>query len=53
MIKMFLKAPHWVQSYKQPLPHASLPPEPVPTRWRTWIDIVASGVNTLKLWNQL
>jgi hypothetical protein len=38
--KVFLKAPHRVQSYMQCLPDASLPREPVPTRWGTWIEAV-------------
>jgi hypothetical protein len=38
--KIFLKAPHRVQSYKQHLPDAPLPPEPVPTRRGTWIETV-------------
>jgi hypothetical protein len=33
--KVFLKAPHQVHSYKQHLPDAPLPPEPMPTRWGT------------------
>jgi hypothetical protein len=40
LISMFLKAPHPMQSYKQHLPYAPLPLEPVPTRWRTRIEAV-------------
>jgi hypothetical protein len=40
MTKVFLKAPHRVQSYKQHLLDAPLPPEPVPTRRGTWIEAV-------------
>jgi hypothetical protein len=38
--KVFLKAPHRVQSYKQHFPDAPLPPKPVPTRWGTCIEAV-------------
>jgi hypothetical protein len=38
--KVFLKTPHQVQSYKQHLPDAPLPPGPVPTRWGTWTEAV-------------
>jgi hypothetical protein len=38
--KVFLEAPHRNQSYKQHWPDATLPSEPVPTRWRTWIEAV-------------
>jgi hypothetical protein len=31
--KVFLEAPHRVQSFKQHLVDTPLPPEPVPTRW--------------------
>jgi hypothetical protein len=34
--KVFLKATHWVQSYKQQLPDQPLPSEPVPTGWGTY-----------------
>jgi hypothetical protein len=37
---VFLKAPNQLQSYKQHLKNTPLPPEPVPTRWRTWIEEV-------------
>jgi hypothetical protein len=40
LVSVFLKAPHRVQSYKQHLPGAPLPTEPVPTRWGTWIETV-------------
>ncbi|XP_050513406.1 uncharacterized protein LOC126889302 [Diabrotica virgifera virgifera] len=35
--KVFLKAPLRVQMYKEKLPGVNLPPEPVITRWGTWI----------------
>jgi hypothetical protein len=38
--KVFLKAPHRAQSYKQHLPDTSLSPKPVYTRWGTWIEAV-------------
>lgn len=37
--KSFLKAPSRVQLYRE-LPGAPLPPEPVVTRWGTWIEAV-------------
>jgi hypothetical protein len=38
--KVFLKAPHRVQSYKQHLPDMALSPKQVPTRQGTWIEAV-------------
>lgn len=35
--KIFIKAPLRVQFYKENLPGTPLPPEPVVTRWGTWI----------------
>lgn len=35
--KIFLKAPLRVQFYKEQLPNTPLPPEPVITRWGTWL----------------
>jgi hypothetical protein len=37
---LFLKAPHQVQSYKKHFPDETLPSEPVPTKWGTWIEAV-------------
>jgi DNA-binding Lrp family transcriptional regulator len=37
---VFVKAPLRVQLYKAILPGVPLPPEPVITRWGTWIDAV-------------
>jgi hypothetical protein len=37
---VFLEALHRVQSYKQHLPDATLPPDPLPRRWGTWIEVV-------------
>lgn len=36
--KVFLKAPHRVEVYKDVLPNVALPPEPILTRWGTWIE---------------
>ncbi|XP_060837117.1 uncharacterized protein LOC132919483 [Rhopalosiphum padi] len=36
--KVFLKAPYHVQVYKELLPDIPLPPEPVLTRWGTWLE---------------
>lgn len=38
--KMFVKAPQRVQVYRDQLPDVPLPPEPVLTRWGTWIQAV-------------
>jgi hypothetical protein len=35
--KVFMKAPQCVQCYRNELPDVALPPEPVLTRWGTWI----------------
>ena len=39
--KLFLKAPARVQFYKDCLPEVPLPPEPVLTRWGTWLSAVS------------
>ena len=36
--KVFVKAPLRVQLFKERLPNIPLPPEPVLTRWGTWLD---------------
>lgn len=36
--KVFLKAPARIKAYKEKLPNVPLPPEPVVTRWGTWIE---------------
>jgi hypothetical protein len=36
--KIFIKAPLRVQVCKEKLPNVPLPPEPVVTRWGTWLD---------------
>lgn len=36
--KVFLKAPQRVDVYKEIMPSVPLPPEPVLTRWGTWIE---------------
>lgn len=38
--KVFLKAPSRVQAYKERLPNLALPPEPILTRWGTWLKAV-------------
>nr|CAH7760199.1 unnamed protein product [Callosobruchus chinensis] len=38
--KVFLKAPSRVQEYKERLPNLALPPEPILTRWGTWLKAV-------------
>lgn len=38
--KNFVKAPQRVQFYKEKLPGVPLPPEPVLTRWGTWLNCV-------------
>ena len=35
--KIFLKAPNRVEIFKEVLPNTPLPPEPVPTRWGSWL----------------
>ena len=39
--KLFLKASARVQVYKDCLPEVPLPPEPVVTRWGTWLNAVS------------
>lgn len=36
--KIFLKSPLRIQLYKEKLPNVNLPPEPVITRWGTWLN---------------
>lgn len=36
--KVFLKAPLRIQYYKEHLPDLPLPPQPVLTRWGTWLE---------------
>lgn len=36
--KIFLKAPSRVQAFREILPGVSLPPEPILTRWGTWLS---------------
>jgi hypothetical protein len=35
---VFLKAPTRVQRYRELLPEKPLPPEPILTRWGTWLN---------------
>lgn len=37
---VFLKAPSRVRSFKEKLPDVPLPPEPIVTRWGTWLEAV-------------
>uniref|UniRef100_A0A2S2PVX4 DUF659 domain-containing protein n=1 Tax=Sipha flava TaxID=143950 RepID=A0A2S2PVX4_9HEMI len=43
--KSFLKSPSRIQLYKEMLPGLPLPPEPVITRWGTWIEAVIFNAN--------
>lgn len=43
--KVFLKAPLRVQLYKQHLPGIPLPPQPVITRWGTWLEAAIFHAN--------
>jgi hypothetical protein len=36
--KVFLKAPTWVGTFKEKCLNLSLPPQPIITRWGTWLD---------------
>lgn len=38
--KIFLKAPSRVEKLKEMYPNLSIPPEPIITRWRTWLNAV-------------
>jgi len=38
--KIFKKAPSRINKFKETLPGKSLPPQPVLTRWGTWLDAV-------------
>ena len=38
--KVFVKVPLRVQAYREQLPHVKLPPQPILTRWGTWINAV-------------
>ena len=39
--KVFVKAPHRIREFKHRYPDTPLPPEPVITRWGTWLDAAA------------
>ncbi|KAL4092191.1 hypothetical protein QTP88_026733 [Uroleucon formosanum] len=50
--KVFLKAPQRVDVYKEIMPSVPLPPEPVLTRWGTWIkaaNFCADHLDNLKI----
>lgn len=36
--KVFSKAPYRIQLYKEMLPNTHLPPQPIITRWGTWLE---------------
>ena len=38
--KVFIKAPSRVKEFKKLYPQVAFPPEPVITRWGTWIEAV-------------
>lgn len=46
--KIFVKAPLRVQHFKTALPNVSLPPEPVLTRWGTWLDAAVYYANNFQ-----
>jgi hypothetical protein len=46
--KIFVKAPLRVQHFKRALPNVSLPPEPVLTRWGTWLDAAVYYANNFQ-----
>lgn len=49
--KIFVKAPLRVQLYKERLPKVPLPPQPVLTRWGTWLEAAifyADNYNNIK-----
>lgn len=39
--KIFLKAPKRVEAFRKHLPGVALPPEPIITRWGTWLSAVS------------
>lgn len=46
--KVFVKAPLRIQMYREKLPNISLPPEPVITRWGTWLNAALFYAKHLK-----
>lgn len=38
--KVFLKANSRIEVFKETLPNAPLPPQPILTRWGTWLEAV-------------
>jgi hypothetical protein len=46
--KIVVKAPLRVQHFKRALPNVSLPPEPVLTRWGTWLDAAVYYANNFQ-----
>lgn len=45
--KVFLKAPTWVEIFKNKLPNIPLLPAPVITRWGTWLESAVYYANNL------
>ncbi|KAL5236888.1 hypothetical protein ACI65C_004298 [Semiaphis heraclei] len=43
-----LKSPYYVQVYKEILPDIPLPPEPVLTRWGTWLEAAIFNCNNFQ-----
>lgn len=49
--KTFLKAPLRIEKYREELPNVPLPPEPIITRWGTWLEAAlfyAKHLNNIK-----
>jgi len=38
--KVFLKAPSRIQIFRETEPNLPLPPQPIITRWGTWLEAV-------------
>lgn len=47
--KVFLKAPSRVAIFKDIAPQVALPPQPITTRWGTWIEAVCYYANNLEM----
>ncbi|KAI4484108.1 hypothetical protein M0804_007564 [Polistes exclamans] len=49
--QVFLQSPHRITTYKDKLPNVPLPPQPVITRWVTWLEAAlfyAKYLNTIR-----
>lgn len=51
--KIFLKAPLRIEMFRQRLPDIPLPPEPVLTRWGTWLDAAIYYADNFEKFKQL